>query len=256
MGSRRWGQFDLSRYLYALYRVWLEGVHLVFWASAERDEILLDGLERLEDVPEEALDVQLYGDDAGENCRCGNVYEAVPALCSAIRALGFGSEHRVLELGAGVGLPGLWAASTGAHVVLSDAQSAVLELLRRNAALSGAARVEVRAVRWGEPPAWLKGFDVVLAADVLYEDGAAELLLATASAALRPGGVFLLALRERSNVDFAVELRHAAAQGLRLEAGAVPPPYSGLVEVFRFVKLPVFADMPPAVTRVDLNCMD
>jgi predicted nicotinamide N-methyase len=86
--------------------------------------------------------------------------------------------QRVLELGAGLGLPSLAAALGGAEVLATDWADDAVELLRANAARN---RIELRAerVRWDEPVLLLRGapWDVVLGADLLYEDrNAAQLL--------------------------------------------------------------------------------
>jgi predicted nicotinamide N-methyase len=72
----------------------------------------------------------------------------------------------VAELGCGLGLPSLVAAAKGASVTATDWSSDAIELLRENATRNG---LEVHAeVRdWREP--WDERFDLVLAADVLYE---------------------------------------------------------------------------------------
>ncbi len=73
---------------------------------------------------------------------------------------------RVLELGCGLGLPSLVAATRGAVVTATDWASDAIELLRRNAARNQLVlRSEVHD--WREP--WDEEFDLVLAADVLYE---------------------------------------------------------------------------------------
>merc|ERR1712224_603947 len=98
---------------------------------------------------------------------------------------------------------------------------AVLHLLQRNAALNAGA-IEVRELCWGVPgPSWLSCcFDMVIAADVLYEEGMASLLYATAVEALRDGGMFLLSHKERyfswRTDGLREELALAASHGLEL----------------------------------------
>jgi predicted nicotinamide N-methyase len=84
--------------------------------------------------------------------------------------------RRVLELGAGLGLPSLAAALRGGDVLATDWAEDAIALLAANAARNRIAlRVEV--VRWDEPERYGAGWDLVLAADVLYEQRNAEQLL-------------------------------------------------------------------------------
>jgi predicted nicotinamide N-methyase len=85
---------------------------------------------------------------------------------------------RVVELGCGLALPSLAAARGGADVLTTDACREALALAERNARLNGVS-VETATVDWAAPGALLARapFDVVLAADVLYESANVELLL-------------------------------------------------------------------------------
>lgn len=88
------------------------------------------------------------------------------ALAEAVR----GVSGRVLELGCGIGLPSLVAARGGADVLATDWSQDAIELLRENAARNGVA-LEARVWNWEHDPAPLGGpFDLVIAADVLYEE--------------------------------------------------------------------------------------
>ena len=82
----------------------------------------------------------------------------------ATRAL---AGKRVLELGAGTGLPGIVAASLGAHVVQTDRQQLALHVCKQNAERNGVARVEHRLADW---TAWddTARYDVILGSDILY----------------------------------------------------------------------------------------
>ena len=85
---------------------------------------------------------------------------------------------RVLELGAGLGLPSLAAAVRGADILATDWAEDAVELLRRNAGRNGIAlRAEV--VRWDRPEPLLRDapWPLVLGADLLYERRNAEALL-------------------------------------------------------------------------------
>lgn len=73
---------------------------------------------------------------------------------------------RVLELGAGTGLPGIIAAARGAHVVQTDRQSLALHLGKRNAERNGI-QLEQRTADW---TTWTDEtrYDLVIGADILY----------------------------------------------------------------------------------------
>ena len=86
--------------------------------------------------------------------------------------------RRVVELGCGLGLPSIAAARAGAEVLATDACPDALELVSRNADANHL-RVETATLDWSNPgePAAQARFDLVLAADVLYERGSVAPLL-------------------------------------------------------------------------------
>lgn len=86
---------------------------------------------------------------------------------------------RVVELGCGTGVPSLAASRSGAVVLATDASAEALELLAGNAARNGL-HVDTARVEWASPAGLLARapFDLVLAADVLYERASVAQLLA------------------------------------------------------------------------------
>ena len=76
----------------------------------------------------------------------------------------------VVELGCGLGVPSLVARRAGASVLATDAWPEALELLAENAGRNGL-EIETAEVDWATPDKLVaRGpFDLVLAADVLYE---------------------------------------------------------------------------------------
>jgi predicted nicotinamide N-methyase len=85
---------------------------------------------------------------------------------------------RVVELGAGLGLPSLVAARGGSQVLATDADPEALELLARNAEANGV-RLELAPADWHFPDPLLEHapFDLVLGADLIYFPSSADVLL-------------------------------------------------------------------------------
>jgi predicted nicotinamide N-methyase len=86
--------------------------------------------------------------------------------------------QRVVELGCGLGVPSIAAARAGAKVLATDACAEALSLVARNARLNEV-DVETATVDWAEPDELVSRapFDLVLAADVLYERAHVDALL-------------------------------------------------------------------------------
>ena len=98
------------------------------------------------------------------------------------------SGKRVLELGCGIGLAGLVAASHGADVVQTDWQQPVLELAERAARRNGVEHIERRLGDWRAWPPDLTGFDLVVGSDILYERSVHDALSDLLPSLIAPGG--------------------------------------------------------------------
>ena len=185
--------------------------------------------ERALDFPEET--------STADHDETGHVaWQAMPMLCHFIlssegQALLKGS--RVLELGAGIGVPGILAGRTCAELVLTDSNDAVVERLRRNIELNrsdivcGRDATRVANVLWGADAfpsaatAAPRSMDVVLGSDVVYSASSARTLLETADFLMAdPNGVLVLAYIPRwPSVDRAL---HDGIENAGLAATAVP----------------------------------
>ncbi|NJR70298.1 MAG: methyltransferase domain-containing protein [Synechococcales cyanobacterium CRU_2_2] len=105
---------------------------------------------------------------------------------------------RSLEIGCGVGLPGIVALALGLHVVFSDYDRAALGFAERNAIANGfepgggPGQFELLPLDWRSPPANLQ-VDLLLASDVIYEQRNLEPLIALIKTVLLPGGSCWLA---------------------------------------------------------------
>lgn len=76
---------------------------------------------------------------------------------------------RLLDLGCGVGFTAVVAGSLGYEVLATDYYAEALEFTTANAAINGAANIATAMLDWRDPPQTLGQFEVVIAADVLYE---------------------------------------------------------------------------------------
>lgn len=117
-----------------------------------------------------------------------DLWPSARALAAALasRAL---RGRRVLELGCGLGLPSVVAALAGGRVLATDWADDALGYATANAARNGAA-VETLRCSWAAPAGMVSRgpFDLVLAADVLYERHDVEPLLAALEVLVAPLG--------------------------------------------------------------------
>jgi predicted nicotinamide N-methyase len=119
----------------------------------------------------------------------------------------------VLELGAGLAVPGLAAARAGATVVVSDWFGEPLEFAHSSARLNGL-DITTRQLDWREPPEG-ESYDLIIGADLLYERRGHGPILDCVGRLLRPGGTFILSDPQRHTALGFWEL--AEAQGWRLQ---------------------------------------
>lgn len=141
-------------------------------------EQVLGGKDPLKDVSEFPFWIRLW--------------EAAIVLSDFVATRKFADGTSVLELGAGLGAPGLTAAACGCRVTLSDYEEMILDFERVSAAASGLEDVRFTILDWLNPPAMEK-YDVILGAEILFREEFFQPLLNIMDAALKPGGSVFLA---------------------------------------------------------------
>jgi predicted nicotinamide N-methyase len=99
--------------------------------------------------------------------------------------------QRVLELGAGLGLVGMFTARWGLPSVITDYLPEAVEMMQFIADLNRLPNASFRPLDWREPDPTLTA-DWLLAADVAYEERAFEPLIDCFRQMLRPGGEVLV----------------------------------------------------------------
>jgi ETFB lysine methyltransferase len=102
----------------------------------------------------------------------------------------------VLEVGCGLGLPGIAALARGLRVIFSDLDATALRFAADNARLNGFRDFRVLHFDWRSPPDGLR-VPVVLASDLIYELRNINPLVALIQRVLLPGGVCLLTDQDR-----------------------------------------------------------
>jgi predicted nicotinamide N-methyase len=101
-----------------------------------------------------------------------------------------------LEIGCGLGLPGVVALAAGVDVTFSDYDPCALHFAAANARLNGLDRFRTLQLDWREPPADLRT-GVLLGSDLIYELRNVAPLVAFIKHVLEPGGICLMTDQDR-----------------------------------------------------------
>jgi len=139
------------------------------------------------------------------------------ARCLARRDL---AGKRVVELGCGVGLPTVVALERGAQVLATDHNEAALDFVAHNARANLRREPTTALFDWFSPElGGLGTFDLVFAADVLYERRNAGALADLIPRLLAPGGECVVADPRRPPAPSFLELMER--RGFRLSTQSV-----------------------------------
>lgn len=112
-----------------------------------------------------------------------------------------GGGRSLLELGCGLGIVSITAMRSGFSVVASDYYEDALHFTRANAWRNIRQEPAARMIDWRALPTDLGTYDMIVAADVLYEMTYAQLMADALAAALAPGGTAIIADPGRVAVD-------------------------------------------------------
>ncbi len=126
----------------------------------------------------------------------------------------------VLELGAGLGLPGIAIARAGHCVVVTDYDEDALVFIRENASLNGVELAGVHWLDWRDPPE--ESYDVIVGSEVLYEKRNHAPIIDLIRACLRPGGRAFFSDTNRRATDAVFDVFRAARLDCRVVPASAP----------------------------------
>jgi len=124
-----------------------------------------------------------------------DLWPAARMLAKAILHETWTPGTEALELGCGLGLPGIVGLSRGLNVTFSDYDACALHFAARNAKLNGFNDCQTRQLDWRNPPADLQ-YPILFGSDLVYEQSKVDPLVQFLKQALAPGGVCLLTDQE------------------------------------------------------------
>ncbi len=125
-----------------------------------------------------------------------DLWPAARMLAKAILREKWTPGTRALEIGCGLGLPGVAALAMGLHVTFSDYDATALHFAADNARANGLDNFDTLQIDWRYPPENLR-FPILLASDLIYEMRNVAPLVALIQKMLEPGGVCLLTDQDR-----------------------------------------------------------
>ena len=172
----------------------------------------------------------LAGDDPPEPPYWAHLWSGALALAAVIPV----GPRSAVELGCGLGLPGLVAARRGARVTFVDREPAALAFVHASVqanALAGATLVAADFTT----PVLRPRFDLVLAAEVLYDRPAFGRVASALARHLAPGGRALLA--DAGRIDTRAFYDGLDVVGLRWRADDLEMREEGLPVRVRLVEL-------------------
>jgi predicted nicotinamide N-methyase len=125
-----------------------------------------------------------------------DIWPAARMLAKAVLREPWPARQEALEVGCGLGLPGIAALAAGLRVTFSDYDATALHFAADNARRNGFADFRLLQLDWRSPPADLR-VPVVLAADLIYELRNVEPLVVLLKTILAPGGLCLVTDQDR-----------------------------------------------------------
>jgi predicted nicotinamide N-methyase len=161
-----------------------------------------------------------------------DLWPAARMLAKAIMRENWQPGLQALEIGCGLGLPGIAALTKGIRVTFSDYDATALKFATLNAEANGFDQIETMQLDWRYPPENIK-FPLVLGADLIYEARNVNPVVHLIKKMLAPAGLALLADQDRipteplhqafadHGLHFTTKVMHAGEPGGRRLKGTL-----------------------------------
>jgi len=124
------------------------------------------------------------------------LWEAAIVLADLMVTMPAKPGQSLLELGAGLGAPGLFAASRGYRVTASDYEPHIMDFIKVSAAANQLSGITFQLLDWLKPPA-LPRYDTIIGAEILFREEFFQPLLTIFKRFLAPDGTIFLAHDQR-----------------------------------------------------------
>lgn len=131
------------------------------------------------------------------------IWEASIVLTDRLLHIDLDRDQHILELGAGMGITGLFLAAFGYNVTATDNNKDALALMIRNAEHNGIKNLQIKELDWHRPK--LAGpFDMVCGSELVYKKSDVEPVIKILKNLLKPEGTGYLAhdISRISMIDF------------------------------------------------------
>ncbi len=158
---------------------------------------------------EGALDgVRLGEDGSAEFPFWLKIWEASVVLANFLSRIPKDGDKEWLEIGAGMGVTGIFAAVFGHRITITDHSEDALKFARANAMLNGLENIKFALLDWTRP-AVTHQYDYIIGSEVIYKEDLFEPLMHVFKTLLLPGGTIFLAgdVTRRSPLKFFDMLR-------------------------------------------------
>jgi predicted nicotinamide N-methyase len=167
-----------------------------------REEVFLDGQTFIISRPEESFGLldHPYARAAFNKDEYmpywTEIWPAARMMAKVIHRTDWPAGLTALEIGCGLGLPGIVALAKGIHVIFSDYDATAVLFASRNAEANGFTNYRTLQMDWRFPPHDLQ-VPLVLAADLIYEQRNVTTVIQLIKKVLQPDGQALLADQDR-----------------------------------------------------------